>query len=554
ADPARCALGGGGGARRPRRRGGARPAPAPPRDPAQLPRRRARALPPRGARPRAAPVRRGLEQRGAPVLPRPAPLGVRVVQGAAEHLRLRDGRRDGRRRRPHRAQAGRVPAARAGARPARRSPGVPLRAREGPGRRAPPPARVPPALGGEHLRDELRLPVAPGGGGAQPRRGAGAVPAEHGGGRAGARAPPRRRARLPDRDGLLRLPRGGRGVQPRAPAPAPGRGPGPRAGDQALPGRQAGARRDAARGEGHAGDRGDPRGPPGRGLRLAAAAHRVRRRGRPRRVRRAPRRGDGAARRHQGGGGRPGLLARPRRPHGRDGRRPGLRHDRRRRGRHGRRPAGLRRPRRAAVQDRLLAGLRRLRRGGARRRRGLRRRGPPGLPGRGAVRLRAGLRHGERRAGGDAGHRLHPGPEVPPGDLPHGRGHAVQVAHARPGSGPQARARGELRARAARRGARALPRARRAASRARGSRPGGDRLGALPVGGAARGVRLRAGVADPRRRHPGGDRGPRRDRAGAQGAGSGGRARARRRVGGGPGAHDGAARRLGVGLRGGGRL
>jgi glutamate synthase domain-containing protein 2 len=48
-------------------------------------------------------------------------------------------------------------------------------------------ARVPPGVGGEHLRDELRLPVAAGGGGAQPRGGAGAVPAEHGRGRAGAR-------------------------------------------------------------------------------------------------------------------------------------------------------------------------------------------------------------------------------------------------------------------------------------------------------------------------------------------------------------------------------
>ena len=50
---------------------------------------------------------------------------------------------------------------------------------EGAGRRAQAPARVPPGLGGQHLRDEFRLAVGQRGGGAQPRRRAGRVPAEH---------------------------------------------------------------------------------------------------------------------------------------------------------------------------------------------------------------------------------------------------------------------------------------------------------------------------------------------------------------------------------------
>ena len=46
-------------------------------------------------------------------------------------------------------------------------------------------------------------------------------------------------------------------------------------------------------------------------------------------------------------------------------------------------------------------------------------------------RLRARRRHGERRAGGDAGPRLHPGPEVPHRPLPDRRGHAERVADPR---------------------------------------------------------------------------------------------------------------------------
>ena len=58
-------------------------------------------------------------------------------------------------------------------------PGGVAAVREGAGRRARAPARVPSRLGGQHLRDELRLAVGQRDRGAQPGRRAGRVPAEH---------------------------------------------------------------------------------------------------------------------------------------------------------------------------------------------------------------------------------------------------------------------------------------------------------------------------------------------------------------------------------------
>ena len=84
------------------------------------------------------------------------------------------------------------------------------------------------------------------------------------------------------------------------------------------------------------------------------------------------------------------------------GARRGLRHHRRRRGRHRRGAAGVRRPRRAAVQDRARARVPRVRRGRDRRRVvfiGVRQARPAGER---AARVRARLRHGQRRPRGDA--------------------------------------------------------------------------------------------------------------------------------------------------------
>ena len=81
-----------------------------------------------------------------------------------------------------------------------------------------------PQLGGQHLRDELRLAVGQGDRGAQQGRGDGRLPAEHRRGRALAAPPPRRRHRLPDRHVLLRLPRRARPLRPGA-ARGPRRSP-----------------------------------------------------------------------------------------------------------------------------------------------------------------------------------------------------------------------------------------------------------------------------------------------------------------------------------------
>ena len=91
---------------------------------------------------------------------------------------------------------------------------------------------------------------------------AGGLPAEHRRGRHLALPSQRRRAGLPDRQRLLRLPGPARPVRPR---PLHGHGrlrTGARAGDQAQPGRQARSRRRAAPRQGVGGDRRDARGVP----------------------------------------------------------------------------------------------------------------------------------------------------------------------------------------------------------------------------------------------------------------------------------------------------
>ena len=90
-----------------------------------------------------------------------------------------------------------------------------LPVRQGARRGPRPGAGVPAGVGRQHLGDELRLAVRRGRRGAQPGRGAGRLPAEHRRGRAVAAPPARRRAGLPDRDGVLRLPRRARPVRPR---------------------------------------------------------------------------------------------------------------------------------------------------------------------------------------------------------------------------------------------------------------------------------------------------------------------------------------------------
>ena len=154
------------------------------------------ALSARVGRPGAAAVHRHVQRRGAAVLARPAPLGVRVVEAPDQHVRVRHRQRSRADRRPRRVQAVAVPARprpRRASRARRRDYALPAAKVLGAahGRRA----RVPAGLDGEHLGDELRLAVARGRGGAQPRRGARRLPAEHGRGRPRARAPARRRAR-----------------------------------------------------------------------------------------------------------------------------------------------------------------------------------------------------------------------------------------------------------------------------------------------------------------------------------------------------------------------
>ncbi|CAA9348026.1 MAG: Ferredoxin-dependent glutamate synthase, partial [uncultured Frankineae bacterium] len=426
---------------RPRR---PRPAAARPRAAAELPGPRACALPARGHRPGAAPVPRRQQQRGTAVHARPATLGLRVLQGREQLLRLRHGQR----RRVHRRicshQAPHVRPGGAAVLAHRRARGRPA-LREGARRRPGEGRRLPAPLGGEHLGHELRLAVGRGRRGAEPRGRAGRLPAEHRGGRAVALPPQGRRARVPARHRVLRLP--GR-VRPLRPGAA--QGPGrrrtrPRSGDQAQPGRQAGAGRGAARAEGLRRDRGHPRRAGGAGLHQPVPARGVQRRGQPARLGRAPGRGDRAAGGHQVRRRRPRLLARPDRSDGGHGPGRGLRDVGRRGGRHGCGTADLHRLRLAALPARLRPRLQRLRRARPDRRGRVRRRRQAGAAGQRGGRVRARLRHGQRRPRGDAVDRLHPGAEVPHRHLPHRGRHAERLADARTGPGAQVGTRGELR-------------------------------------------------------------------------------------------------------------
>ena len=233
--------------------------------------------------------------------------------------------------------------------------------------------------------------------------------------------PPGRRHRLADRHGVLRLPRRGRAASTSAGSrswsrrrrSAPSRSSSRRA---PSPGSAACCRRAKVSQE-IAEIRGIPMG---EDWRQPVAAHGVPRRRQHARLRRAGRRRDRAAGRHQVRGRRHAASgttlarlmagARPRRR---------LRHHRRRRGRHRRGAAGLRRLRGAAVQGRLRPRLR------ARSPRpgltddvtfiGARQARPARERRRG---LRARRRHGQRRPRGDAVDRLHPGAAVPHRPLP----------------------------------------------------------------------------------------------------------------------------------------
>ena len=226
---------------------------------------------------------------------------------------------------------------------------------EGPRRRARPPARVPPAVGREHQRHELRRAVGAGGRGAEPRRRA------------------RRRAcRTPARavspsttataaSSIFQIGTGyfgcrdaRRALRPRRAAGDDRARPGARARDQALAGRQARASAAWCPRRKMTPEIAAIRGvEAGQGLPQPAEPLGVHDRRRADRVLRAGRRR------------RPGLpvgikSAVGEQPfwqeladaHGGDRRRAGLHHRRRRRGRHGRGAAVVRRPRRAAVQDR----------------------------------------------------------------------------------------------------------------------------------------------------------------------------------------------------------
>ena len=348
------------------RRRGARPVAEEARAAAELPRARPRSVPARVHRPGAPAVHRRRQRRGAPVQPRPAAVGVRVVQAREQLLRLRHRQR----RRAHRGLPGDQPPDvlrhRAAHAPPRR-PGA--AASLGEGARWTPAARpaVPAGVPRQHLRDELRLPVGPRHRGDQPRRGAGGLPAQHRGGRPVAVPPQRRRPRLPDRHRLLRVPRQAGPLRPAAaggpggarPRSAPWRSSSARAPSPGWAGVLPGA-------EGHEADRRDPRHRGGRRLHQSVPARRVQRRRQPARLGGAPGRRHRAARGHQVGRRGPDVLAAARRPDGPAGPRRRLRDRRRGRGRHRRRADGLRRlgvtPLPGGVQPRLPG----VRRGGPR--------------------------------------------------------------------------------------------------------------------------------------------------------------------------------------------
>ena len=184
----------------------------------------------------------------------------------------------------------------------------------------------------------------------------------------------------------------------------------PRHRDQAQSGRQARHRRRAAARRKITPEIAAIRGVPAdRDCISPAGTHGVPRRRLAARLRRAGRDGDRAAGRHQVGSRRDAVLARPGGADRHDRARRGLRDDRRRRGRHRRGAARVRRPRRPAVQGRLQPRAARVRGARAARARRVHRLGPARIPRLGARRLRARLRHDQRRARGAALDRLHPG-------------------------------------------------------------------------------------------------------------------------------------------------
>ena len=446
-------------------------------------------------------------------------MGLRVGQGRQQLLRVRHRQRP----RVHGRLSGdqapdlrsRRPAV-ADRRPRRRRHAL----RQGARRRARPGRRVPAGLRRQHLGDELRLAVRGGRRGAQPGRGAGRLPAEHGGGRAVGAPPARRRTDLPDRHRLLRMPRRAGPVRPAAPQGPGGRRARAGPGDQAQPGCEAGARGSAARRQGLGRDRGGPGRAAGRGLREPLPARRVQRRRQPARLGGAAGRRDRAAGRHQVRRRRPRVLAGAHRRHGRHRPGRGLRDDRRRRGRHGRRAADLHRLGVAALPARVLTRLRGVRPPGPAGRRRLHRRRQARPARQRRRRLRAGVRHGQRRPRGDAVHRLHPGAEVPHRHLPDRRRDPERVAVARAGPGAEVGPGRQLREDAAPRPAEGRRGVRPRAPRADRGRLRGGAHRADGVVAAGRGVRLRAGLGPALGRRSG------RDRADHGGGGGAGRHRA----------------------------
>ena len=169
-----------------------------PRDPAQLPGDRPPALPAGIIRPRAAPVHRERQRRGAALQPQPAPLGVRHRQAREPVLRVRL-RQPPRRRRLRLLPALGLPSELR--RPPRRAAG-----RQGAGSLAQPSRGLPAAVGGEHFRNVLRLAVGTCGGGPQPGIGHGRMHAQHRRGRHQRLPPPRCRPGVPAGHGFTSAP------------------------------------------------------------------------------------------------------------------------------------------------------------------------------------------------------------------------------------------------------------------------------------------------------------------------------------------------------------
>ena len=207
---------------------------------------------------------------------------------------------------------------------------------QGAGRAARPATRVPSRVGRQRVRHELRRAVRQRHRGAQPR-GRSSPAASRTPARAASRRTTATAATWSSRSGR---PTSGAATSTAASTSAKLKELVESAPVRAIeiklsPGRQAGPRRDAAGRQGERGDRRDPRHQAGRGLCVAQPAHRVLGRRLDARLRRAARRRDRAAGRHQVGGRRPASSGTD--LVGADGRpaaRRRLRERRRRRGRH----------------------------------------------------------------------------------------------------------------------------------------------------------------------------------------------------------------------------